>query len=135
MSLWSFRNNCNKNMNLSNLEYFIQPIISYIEDVNSDNVLAQFNIEDEYDNNYNEITNSKMLICINLNIYFSIIMKRLKIIVPENSVKKIDKQMIDIINSSLQENVLDYIDFNINALSFPNYYINYVKYICNNIML
>jgi hypothetical protein len=97
--------------------------------------LAQFNIEDEYDNDYNEITNSKMLICINLNIYFSIIMKRLKIIVPENSVKKIDKQMIDIINSSLLENVLDYIDFNINALSFPNYYINYVKYICNNIML
>ena len=135
MSLWIFSNICNKNMNLSNLEYFIQPIISYIEDVNSDNVLAQFNIEDEYNNNYNEITNSKMLICINLNIYFSIIMKRLKIIVPENSVKKIDKQIIDIINSSLQENVLEYIDFNINALSFPNYYINYVKYICNNIML
>jgi hypothetical protein len=122
-------------MNLSNLEYFIQPIISYIEDVNSDNVLAQFNIEDEYDNDYNQITNSKMLICINLNIYFSIIMKRLKIIIPENSVKKIDKQMIDIINSSLLENVLDYIDFNINALSYPNYYITYVKYICDNIML
>ena len=135
MSLWIFNNICNKNMNLSNLEYFIQPIISYIEDVNSDNVLAQFNIEDEYDNDYNQITNSKMLICINLNIYFSIIMKRLKIIIPENSVKKIDKQMIDIINSSLLENVLDYIDFNINALSYPNYYITYVKHICNKIML
>ena len=134
-SLWSFSNICNKNMNLSNLEYFIQPIISYIEDVNRDNILAQFNIEDEYNNDYNEITNSKMLICINLNIYFSIIMKRLKNIVPENSVKKIDKQMIDIINSSLLENVLDYIDFNINSLSYPNYYITYVKHICNKIML
>jgi len=138
MSLWIFHNICNKNMTLANLEYFIQPVISYIEDVNRDNVLAQFNIDDygdDYDENYNNVNNSKMLICINLNIYFSIIMKRLKIIVPENSEKKIDKQMIDVINSGLRENVLEYIDFNINALSFPNYYINYVKYLCNNIML
>jgi hypothetical protein len=138
MSLWIFHNICNKNMTLANLEYFIQPVISYIEDVNRDNVLAQFNIDDyddDYDENYNNVNNSKMLICINLNIYFSIIMKRLKIIIPENSEKKIDKQMIDVINSGLRENVLEYIDFNINALSFPNYYINYVKYLCNNIML
>jgi hypothetical protein len=120
---------------VGNAQKALKLIHSLIRMNQAEEVLAQFNIEDEYDNNYNEITNSKMLICINLNIYFSIIMKRLKIIVPENSVKKIDKQMIDIINSSLQENVLDYIDFNINALSFPNYYINYVKYICNNIML
>jgi len=138
MSLWIFHNICNKNMTLANLEYFIQPVISYIEDVNRDNVLAQFNIDDygdDYDENYNNVNNSKMLICINLNVYFSIIMKRLKIIIPENSEKKIDKQMIDVINSGLRENVLEYIDFNINALSFPNYYINYVKYLCNNIML
>jgi hypothetical protein len=137
MSLWIFHNICNKNMTLANLEYFIQPVISYIEDVNRDNVLAQFNIDDygDDDENYNNVNNSKMLICINLNVYFSIIMKRLKIIVPENSEKKIDKQMIDVINSGLRENVLEYIDFNINALSFPNYYINYVKYLCNNIML
>lgn len=138
MSLWIFHNICNKNMTIANLEYFIQPVISYIEDVNRENVLAQFNIDDyeeDDDENYNNVNNSKMLICINLNIYFSIIMKRLKIIIPENSEKKIDKQMIDVINSGLRENVLEYIDFNINALSFPNYYINYVKYICDNIML
>ena len=123
-------------MTLANLEYFIQPVISYIEDVNRENVLAQFNINDyEDDDNYDNINNHKILICINLNIYFSIIMKRLKMIIPENSEKKIDRQMIDVINSGLRENVLDYIDFNINALSFPDYYINYVKYLCTNIML
>jgi hypothetical protein len=123
-------------MTLGNLEYFIQPVISYIEDVNRENVLAQFNINDyEDDDNYNNVNNHKILICINLNIYFSIIMKRLKMIIPENSEKKIDRQMIDVINSGLRENVLEYIDFNINALSFPDYYINYVKYLCTNIML
>ena len=136
MSLWIFHNICNKMMTLANLEYFIQPVISYIEDVNRENVLAQFNINDyEDDDNYDNINNHKILICINLNIYFSIIMKRLKIIIPENSEKKIDRQMIDVINSGLRENVLEYIDFNINALSFPDYYINYVKYLCTNIML
>jgi hypothetical protein len=123
-------------MTFANLEYFIQPVISYIEDVNRENVLAQFNINDyEDDDNYNNVNNHKILICINLNIYFSIIMKRLKMIIPENSEKKIDRQMIDVINSGLRENVLEYIDFNINALSFPDYYINYVKYLCTNIML
>ena len=136
MSLWIFHNMCNKRMTLGNLEYFIQPVISYIEDVNRENVLAQFNINDyEDDDNYNNVNNHKILICINLNIYFSIIMKRLKMIIPENSEKKIDRQMIDVINSGLRENVLEYIDFNINALSFPDYYINYVKYLCTNIML
>ena len=136
MSLWIFHNICNKRMTIANLEYFIQPVISYIEDVNRENVLAQFNINDyEDDDNYNNVNNHKILICINLNIYFSIIMKRLKMIIPENSEKKIDRQMIDVINSGLRENVLEYIDFNINALSFPDYYINYVKYLCTNIML
>jgi hypothetical protein len=62
-------------------------------------------------------------------------MKRLNTIIPEKSPKKLDNQTIDIINRSLQENVIDYIDFNTNALGFPNYYIKYVKYICNKIML
>lgn len=136
MSLWIFRDICNKKMTLANLEYFIQPVISYIEDINRENILEQFNIDDDInDENYNNILNSKILIWINLNIYFSIIMKRLNIILPESSAKKIDRHMIEVINNGLQENVLDYIDFDINALGFPNFYINYVKYICANIML
>lgn len=123
-------------MTIANIEYFIQPVISYIEDINRENILEQFNIDDDInDENYNNILNSKILIWINLNIYFSIIMKRLNIILPENSAKKIDRHMIEVINNGLQENVLDYIDFDINALGFPNFYINYVKYICANIML
>jgi hypothetical protein len=130
-SLWIFRNFCNKNLNLTNIEYFVNPIISYIEDINREDTLSLFNIDDEY----NDIDNSKIVICINLKIYLLIIMKRLNTIIPEKSPKKLDNQTIDIINRSLQENVIDYIDFNTNALGFPNYYIKYVKYICNKIML
>ena len=131
LSLWIFRIFCNKNLNLSNIEYFVNPIISYIEDINRDNALSQFNIDDEY----NDIINSKILLCINLKIYLLIIMKRLNIIIPNNSPKKLDNLTIDIINRSLRENVLDYIDSNKNSLGLPNYYIKYVIYICNKIML
>jgi hypothetical protein len=127
MSLWSFRNNCYKLISKDNFSYFIQPIISYIEDMNGEITLLQFNNDDEYD----DIVNNKMLIYINLNIYLSIIMKSIITIIPNTT----PKNLVDVINNGLQEIVLDYIDFNINALSYPNYYITYVKYICNNIML
>ena len=127
MSLWSFRNNCYKMISKNNYSYFIQPIISYIEDMNGEITLLRFNNYDEYD----DIVNNKMLIYINLNIYLSIVMKSILAIIPDNT----PKILVDVINNGLQEIVLDYIDFNINALSYPNYYITYVKYICDNIML
>ena len=127
MSLWSFRNNCYKMISKDNYSYFIQPIISYIEDMNGEITLLRFNNYDEYD----DIVNNKMLIYINLNIYLSIVMKSILAIIPDNT----PKILVDVINNGLQEIVLDYIDFNINALSYPNYYITYVKYICDNIML
>jgi hypothetical protein len=126
-SLWSFRNNCYKMISKDNFSYFIQPIISYIEDMNGEITLLRFNNYDEYD----DIVNNKMLIYINLNIYLSIVMKSIITIIPNNA----PKNLVDVINNGLQEIVLDYIDFNINALGYPNYYITYVKYICNNIML
>jgi hypothetical protein len=95
--------------------------------MNGEITLLQFNNDDEYD----DIVNNKMLIYINLNIYLSIIMKSIITIIPNTT----PKNLVDVINNGLQEIVLDYIDFNINALSYPNYYITYVKYICNNIML
>ena len=71
----------------------------------------------------------------NLYIYLSIIMKRFKNIISDNLQIKLNALIIEGLNTNLQENVLDYIDFNINALSFPNYYINYVKYVCDNLLL
>jgi hypothetical protein len=127
MSLWSFRNNCYKMISKDNYSYFIQPIISYIEDMNGEITLLRFNNYDEYD----DIVNNKMLIYINLNIYLSIVMKSILAIIPDNT----PKILVDVINNGVQEIVLDYIDFNINALSYPNYYITYVKYIYDNIML
>jgi hypothetical protein len=132
MCLWVFQDICNKKLQPNNFEYFIQPVLSYVEDIQTEKMSENFDVDiDEYDEN----VSVKMLIRMNLYIYLSIIMKRFKIIITDNLQIKLNALIIDGLNTNLQENVLDYIDFNINSLAFPNYYINYVKYVCNNILL
>lgn len=135
MSLCIFNYICNKWLDKYNFAYFINPVISYIEDINDDNIVSLFNIDDGSDDDGQDIVKSKMLVCINLNIYLSIIMKTIKTIIPNNSPIKINNQFIDIINNGLRDNVLNYIDTSINTGRFPVNYITYVKYICNNIRL
>lgn len=131
MCLWIFQDICNKKLRPNNLEYFIQPVLLFIEDIQNEKMSANFDIYGEYDEN----VNVKMLICMNLYIYLSIIMKRFKNIITDSLQIKLNLLIIEGLNTSLKENVLDYIDFNINTLSFPNYYINYVKYICDTLIL
>ena len=134
MCLWVFQDICNKKLRPNNFEYFIQPVLSYVEDIQKEKMSQNNDIDDDI-GEYDENLSVKMLICMNLYIYLSIIMKRFKNIITNNLQIKLNALIIEGLNINLQENVLDYIDFNINALSFPNYYINYVKYICNNLLL
>jgi hypothetical protein len=106
-------------------------VLLFIEDIQNEKISVNFDIEAEYDEN----VNVKMLICMNLYIYLSIIMKRFKNIITDTLQIKLNLLIIEGLNTSLKENVLDYIDFNINTLSYPNYYINYVKYICDTLIL
>ena len=138
MCIWVFQDICNKKLRPNNFEYFIQPVLSYVEDIQKEKMSQNNDIDIDNDidiSEYDENLSVKMLIRMNLYIYLSIIMKRFKNIISDNLQIKLNALIIEGLNTNLQENVLDYVDFNINALSFPNYYINYVKYVCDNLLL
>jgi len=106
---------CNKIINLHNFTYFITPIMCYIEDVSEDTISFQ------KDNNF-----INTLLYINLNLFLSIIIKRIKIIIPKNSFKNFDLLLSNIQNNKLDDIIFNNINYDADGKCFPDYYIKYV---------
>jgi hypothetical protein len=86
----------------------------YIEDVFEDTISFQ------KDNNF-----INTLLDINLNLFLSIIIKRIKTIIPKNSFKTFDL-LSNIQNNKLDDIIFNNINYDADGKCFPDYYIKYV---------
>jgi hypothetical protein len=113
---------CKKKIDLNNFTYFTTPIISYIDDIQERIIVKYSNIND--DNINNDINNDiiNMLLYINLNLFLIIILKNIKIIIPQKN----NYQNLENLLCILQNKKIELIKYNIDGHSFPDYYIQYV---------
>ena len=109
---------CKEKIDLNNFTYFTTPIISYIDDIQERIIVKYSNINDDIINN--DIIN--MLLYINLNLFLIIILKNIKIIIPQKN----NYQNLENLLCILQNKKIELIKYNIDGHSFPDYYIQYV---------
>lgn len=128
-TLQVFEKVCNKIINLRNFTYFITPIMCYIDDIYEETIQIQ-NFDDAENNNFLNI-----LITINLNLFLSIIIRRLKIIIPDNAFQSIDLLLSNIQNEKLDEIVYNYINYDADGRCFPDYFIKYINEFANTLYI
>lgn len=118
---------CEKKINLNNLTQFTIPIISYIDDI-------QENIITKYSNTNSNMKNNdiiNMLLYINLNLFLIIILKNIKIILPQNY----KYQSLESCLYIIQNEKIKLIKHNIHGHYFPDYYIKYVIMLTNKLYI
>jgi len=128
-TLQVFEKVCNKIINLHNFTYFITPIMCYIDDIYEETIRIK-NSNDVKNNNFLNI-----LININLNLFLCIIMKRIKIIISDNSFQSIDLLLSNIQNEKLDEIVYNYINYYMDGKCFPDYFIEYINDFANTLYI
>jgi hypothetical protein len=119
---------CNEKIDINNFTYFTNPIISYIDDIQEGIITIQsiqsnvnYNNTNNENNKKNDIIN--MLLYINLNLFLTIILKNIKIIIPSQYT---NFQNLDILLYMFQSEKIKLIKYNIQGHLFPDYYVDYV---------
>jgi len=119
---------CEKKINLNNLTQFTIPIISYIDDI-QENIITKYSNTNYNIKKYNDIIN--MLLYINLNLFLIIILKNIKIILPQNY----NNQSLEAGLYMIQSEKIKLIKHNIHGHLFPDYYIKYVIMLTNKLYI
>jgi hypothetical protein len=115
---------CKEKININNFTYFTNPIISYIDDIQEGIITIQSNANYDNTNNENNKTNDiiNLLLYINLNLFLTIILKNIIIIIPQHS----NSQNLELYLYMFQTEKIKLIKYNIEGHLFPDYYVEYV---------